>query len=102
MKVFISQPMKDLSQSQIKEARENLERYAKDILGSSAEFIDSFVKQTPPPECQQTSVWYLGQSLCKLAEADALVIPKRAEETNNGCRIEKLVAQLYGIDVVAV
>lgn len=96
MKVFISQPMVDKTDEEIKAARS----FAKDCVSmyfpkEDIEVIDSFFKmpQGTSPIC------HLGKSIEKLAEAD-LVYFVRGWNKYRGCSIENTIAKQYGLIVV--
>lgn len=99
MKVFISQPMKGLKPEEIKKSRNDIIDGLKGKFGD-VEIIDSYIEDNVP-KCSNESVWYLGQSICMLADADLLVVAKGWNEAN-GCRIEYEVAKTYGIPVMSM
>lgn len=88
MKVMISQPMARKSTKQIKEERETL---IKEIEAEGNEVIDTVLdigeKLSP--------VYYLGESIKKMADADAVVFMPGWENAR-GCRIEHQIALEYG------
>lgn len=96
-KVFISQPMNGLSDSDIEKNRaaiiENLHKWYGEI-----EIIDSFIKETPPDNVN-SGLWYLAKSLELLSQADVAVFAK-GWRTARGCQIEFKCAKEYGITCV--
>ncbi len=91
MKYFISQPMRGLTVKEILSVRAEVVKHIKAI-DSKAEIIDSYIDnngQDRPP------LWYLGESIKKLGEADVVVF---AEDYSYyaGCRIEHRCAKEYG------
>ena len=90
-KLFISQPMKDKTNEQILEEREKAIAQFKDV-----EVIDSFLKEAPH---DATPLWYLGESLKLLGEADIVYFCKGWEKYN-GCTIEHECAVRYGKQIV--
>ena len=90
MKVFISQPMKGLSEKEIKSNREKAIRKIKSLYGNDAEIIDSFI------EGEGNSLWFLGKSIELLSTADAAYFLKGWNKAR-GCRIEYMCASNYGI-----
>lgn len=93
-RVFISQPMRDLSDKEIKTRRENaikeFERFSK---GEPYEIIESFFEGAPH---NAKPLWFLSQSLGLLSTADyALFLD--GWETARDCRIENTCAKEYGI-----
>ncbi len=90
MKIFISQPMKDLSEEEIRHNRMKAVKKIKSLYGDDAEIIDSFI------EGEGNSLWYLGKSIELLSTADVAYFLK-GWNTARGCRIEYMCASNYGI-----
>ena len=101
-KLFVSQPMKGLTNEEITEARGRAVLNAKIVMAlmteeqNNVEVIDSFFKDAP---VDAKPLWYLGESLKKLAEADVAIFAK-GWQNNRGCRIEHEAAVAYGIEVL--
>lgn len=95
MKVFISQPMKDLSDEEILKVREDAIELATIALRSSegVEIIDSFFQSAPT---DAKPLWYLGKSLELLSTADVCIFVKGWENAR-GCKIEHECCKQYGI-----
>ena len=95
MKVFISQPMKDLSDEEILKVREDAIELATIALRSSegVEIIDSFFQSAPT---DAKPLWYLGKSLELLSTADVCIFVKGWENAR-GCKIENECCKQYGI-----
>ena len=95
MKVFISQPMKDLSDEEILKVREDAIELATIVLKSSegVEIIDSFFQSAPT---DAKPLWYLGKSLELLSTADVCIFVKGWENAR-GCKIEHECCKQYGI-----
>ena len=95
MKVFISQPMKDLSDEEILKVREDAIELATIALRSSegVEIIDSFFQSAPT---DAKPLWYLGKSLELLSTADICIFVKGWENAR-GCKIEHECCKQYGI-----
>ncbi len=100
IKVFISQPMKNKTNDEILEAREDIKtiatKYIHFIYGKKNKiiFIDSFQKDK-----KGKPLYLLGESLKMLSEADMAFFPINYEEYR-GCNIEHKCAKEYGIRVV--
>lgn len=94
-KLFVSVPMKGRTEEEIRKSIEKMRKIAEIYEGEELELIDSYIEHNPPKDCQQ-AVWYLGESLKKLSEADVFVT---IDETWSwdGCRTERDVAERYGI-----
>nr|DAF20959.1 MAG TPA: protein of unknown function (DUF1937) [Caudoviricetes sp.] len=90
MKIFISQPMKGLSEKEIKSNREKAIKKIKSLYGDDAEIIDSYI------EGGSTPLWCLGKSIELLSTADVAYFLK-GWNTARGCRIEYMCADNYGI-----
>ena len=96
-KVFISQPMRDLTPDEIKANRAQAVKEIHDAIGDF-DLIDSYFEDRPPVDCNNTSLWFLGESLKKLAEADIAYFLD-GWEMARGCKIEHDCAVAYGINV---
>ena len=90
MKIFISQPMKDLSEEEIRHNREKAIKKIKSLYGDDVEIIDSYI------DGEGTPLWSLGESIKLLSTADVAYFLK-GWNTARGCRIEYMCADNYGI-----
>lgn len=105
-KVFISQPMKDLSPEQIKAERERVIELLKSCyLDDEFEVIpsyfgDEFHKYFEEHPEVNVPLYYLAKSLELLAKADIAVFARGWKEAR-GCWLEFECAQRYGIECVA-
>ncbi|MBQ1238741.1 MAG: hypothetical protein IIX71_01990 [Ruminococcus sp.] len=95
-KLFISQPMRDKTNEQIKQEREKAVKIAQELVGEEIEVIDSFFENAPH---DAKPLWFLGKSLELLSTADVAFFVKGWEEYR-GCRIEQLAASQCGIPVL--
>lgn len=95
-KLFISQPMKGLTDEEILAAKEKAIKSAEEKLGEPVEVIDSFFQGAP---ADVKPLWYLAKSLELLATADVAYFAP-GWETARGCKIENTCAVEYGIDVI--
>lgn len=98
-KLFISQPMRGLSQEEILKAREGYIIKAENVLGEPVEIIESFFNDYPGEECKSIPMWYLGKSIQLLSQADIAFFGGDWRNAR-GCRIEYEVAKEYGIKVI--
>lgn len=96
MKVFISQPMNDKSDEQILEERELAKAKLEALYTEPIEIIDSFFEEAP---YDAKPLWYLGESLKLLGEADTAYFCKDWEKYR-GCTIEHECAVRYGIECI--
>lgn len=92
MKVFISQPMKGRSDSEILSERNEIADTFDD-----AEFIDSFSKDPAPDGCNE-AIWKLGKAIQLMSQADVVVFAPGWIDAR-GCRIEYKIAEDYGIQI---
>ena len=95
-KLFISQPMKDKTDDEIKREREKALTLAKESVGDDVELIDSFFENAPH---DARPLWYLGESLKLLATADIAYFADGWEKAR-GCKIERECAEQYGIAII--
>ena len=94
-KLFVSVPMKGRTEEEIKASIQKMKKIAEVYEGEKLELIDSYIEDNPPQNKNQT-VWYLGESIKKLAQADVFIGISDAWDWN-GCYIETEVAARYGI-----
>ncbi len=96
-RIFISQPMRDKTNEEIKRERARAVEAAKAFLDDEeAEVIDSFFEGAPH---DAKPLWFLGKSLELLSTADVAYFVKGWEKYR-GCRIEQLAAAQYGIQMI--
>lgn len=96
MKIMISQPMSGLSLSEIAYQRDKIERKLESL---GHEVVNSYFKEfNEENRCDlaHVPVYYLGKSLQKMAECDAVYFAE-GWELNRGCVIERAVAENYGL-----
>ena len=98
MNVFISQPMKGISDTEVVVIREKLfGEYRAEH--PDAVLIDSFIKPTEAlKEVKHPRILMLARSVAKMADADVVIFAK-GWEGYPGCRIENRVARYYDIPV---
>lgn len=99
-KLFVSVPMKGRTEQEIKETMEKMKKIAEICEGEELELIDSYIEHNPPQNSNQ-AIWYLGESLKKLSEADVFIGIDNCYEWN-GCEVEYRVATLYDIKLHCV
>lgn len=99
-KLFVSVPMKGRTEEEIKASIQKMKKIAEIYEGEELELIDSYIEDNPPKDSKE-AVWYLGESLKKLAQADIFVGINEAYDWN-GCYIERDTAQRYGIKTYIV
>lgn len=94
-KLFVSIPMKGRTEEQIKESIQHMKRIAEAYEGEELELIDSYIADKPPVNSKE-AVWYLGESIKKLSEADVFIGIIDCWDWN-GCSTENEIASRYGI-----
>lgn len=94
-KLFVSVPMKGRTEEEIKASIQKMKKIAEIYEGEELELIDSYIEDNPPKDSKE-AVWYLGESLKKLAQADVFIGIDESYDWN-GCYIERDTAQRYGI-----
>lgn len=95
-KLFISQPMKGISDKEIITEREKAIKTVKEILGEEVEVIDSFFQNAPH---DAKPLWFLGKSIELLSTADVAYFVS-GWEYYRGCKIEYKCAIEYGIVII--
>lgn len=98
-KVFISQPMRGLTDEEIKENR-NKGMDAINKLYDDAIFLNSIIDEDAP-EGMNEPVWYLSKSIEMMAQADVVVFLPGWESTR-GCVVENVIATKYGYDTILI
>lgn len=91
MKIMISQPMRDKTEQQIRQEREEL---VEKLEQQGHKVIDTILTDKPPIDCDE-AIYFLGRSIELMSKADAVVFMKGWQEAR-GCRIEYEVAKNYG------
>ena len=95
MKVMISQPMKNREEDDILAERKVIIEKFKNM---HIDVIDTFYKDEIP-EDYNVGVYFLGKSIQDMAKVDALFMCE-GWRAARGCRIERQVAQDYGIKIL--
>jgi len=102
LKIFISQPMSGLSMEDIKKTREKMiEQIKKKISKDKFEVIDSIKtnEEYINGNAKHEKLWYLGESIKCMAEADIVLMANHWEESI-GCVIEMMIANKYKMPVL--
>ena len=95
-KIFISQPMLNKTDEQIKEERNRAILAAKDKLGEDVELIDSFFEGAPH---DAKPLWFLGKSFELLSKADVAYFVS-GWDVYRGCKMENMACKEYGIETI--
>lgn len=99
-KLFVSVPMKGRTEEDIRKSIDKMHRIAEAVFDEKLEVIPSYIEDKPPKDSKE-AVWYLGESVKKLAEADYFIGINYSSKYN-GCNIERDVAYYYGIKAYCV
>lgn len=97
MKVFLSHKMSGVSDEEVYRVREEATNYLKGLYGENIEIIDNYHHDDAPEDAGR--LWHLGRSIQQLQEADVIYFCDGHDDTN-GCKVEKLIVELYGIKVL--
>ena len=95
-KLFISVPMKGRTEENIRNSMERLHKIAEAYFNQELEVIPTYITHNPPVNNNQ-AVWYLGEAIKKMAEADYFIGVDTTYGVFNGCDIEHEVARKYHI-----
>ena len=95
-KLFISCPMRGLTDEMIKANREKMHKIAEIVFDQELEVIPSYISQDPP-EGAMAPMWYLGRSIQLMSEADYYIGVNMPYGYSNACVIENDVAVTYGL-----
>lgn len=98
-KLFVSCPMKGRTDEAIKDSMERMRKIAELVFGEDLEAIDSYITGDAP-EDNKKAIWYLGQSIQMMAEADYFI--GISEFGYDGCDAERLIASKYGVPMEVV
>ena len=98
-KLFISQPMRGLTDEEILKLREEIRIRAEKTIGEPVELIDSFIEDYPGEINKSIPVWYLGKSIQFLSQADITYFGGEWRNAR-GCKIEHEIAKEYGINII--
>ena len=99
IRVFISQPMRDRSNEEIKEERRKIMANLASIMpNSEIIIIDSFFKDAPH---EAKPLWFLGESFKLLSTADLAVFAEGWEKAR-GCRLEHEATISYNINRIYI
>lgn len=94
-KLFVSVPIKGRTEKEIKASIQKMKKIAEIYEGEELELIDSYIEDNPPKGSKE-AVWYLSESLKKLAQADVFIGICESFDWN-GCYIERKTAERYGV-----
>lgn len=98
-KLFISMPMKELDENDIKNLRKSMLAMAKIVFEEDDfEVIDSYIEENAP-EGQNEGLYYVGESIKRMADADYFIGIDMGYNTDyNGCWLENQAAERYNLN----
>lgn len=94
-KLFISCPMKGRTEENIRKSKEKMHKIAEVVFEQELEVIPSYIEDYPPKDSHE-AVWYLGENIKLLSQADYFIGIEYAYEYK-GCAVERSFAGEYGI-----
>ena len=94
-KLFISCPMKDRTEAQIRGTMMQMHNIAEAVFGEELEVIQTYIPD--PPSGMNQALWCLGESIKMLSEADYFIGVYDEAKAYRGCAIENQVAKAYCI-----
>lgn len=95
-KLFISCPMKGRTEEAIKKSMDQLHKIAEVLAGEELEVIDTYLADA---EYNDKPIKCLGESIKRMQDADYYISPGCIYDWR-GCRIERDVAESYGVTVL--
>ena len=96
MRVLISQPMKGLTEGQI---RDNRAAVVAELEGQGHSIVDSIFPDFDTSSVKNIPLCYLGKSLMLIAEADAVYFMDGWQEAR-GCWMEFEACKRYGVETL--
>lgn len=102
-KLFVSLPMRDRTEENIRKSIDRMHKTAEIIFGEELEVIPSYIEDHPPKNSNE-AVWYLGKSIQLMAEADYFIgtYSYIHGEYYSGCETEMRIADNYRIPFILV
>ncbi len=95
-KLFISCPMRGRSDAEIKATMEQMHRIAEAVFNEELEVLPTYIEDEPPADTNW-HLWYLGESIKMMAEADAFIGIYDRDKEFDGCIVENYTAKTYGV-----
>lgn len=95
-KLFVSVPMRGRTEENIKSSMAKLKAIAEAYEGEELELINTYISINVS-ESTNHPIWCLGESIKKLAKADAFIGCYDFYDRYPGCAIETAIAKRYGI-----
>lgn len=94
-KLFVSCPTMGRSEEAIRRDMDRMHKLAEIVFDQELDVVSTVIENDPPKGVNWT-IWYLGESIKKMSEADYFIGVRWCDGAR-GCRIEDEAAQAYGI-----
>lgn len=99
-KLFVSLPMRGLSEQEIKKRMNYLKSLVELELEEEVILIDTFIKDEPDSkEINDVGLYYLGESIAEMAYADIVIFANDWMKAR-GCKVEYKAAIEYGVKIL--
>ena len=99
-KLFISLPMKDKTEKEIRKRMNYLKSLVELELGEEVILIDTFIKDEPDSEeINDIGLYFLGKSIEEMAYADIAIFANGWMKAR-GCKVEYKAAVEYGVKIL--
>lgn len=100
MRLFVSAPTMGRSDKEVEAVKQAALNRVWETLDPSATLTDSYCHEDAPQLYgDRAGIWYLGESLKRLAESEAAFFADGWEQAR-GCRIERAVCEAYGVSIL--
>ena len=100
-KLFISCPMRDRTDENIRNSMARMHKIAEGWFGEELEVIPTYIPDSAPENITRSRIWYLGESIKMMSEADYF-IGIEWDPAVPGCNVEREVAMSYKIPFALV
>lgn len=97
-KLFVSVPMRDRTEENIRKSIEKMHKIAEATVGEELELIESYIPDNAS-DSRSEAIFYLGIAIKQMATADYFITTD-ATWRYSGCDIEQHVARHYGIPTI--
>lgn len=99
-KLFVSLPMRGLSEREIRKRMNYLKSLVELELGEEVILIDTFIKDEPDSEeINDVGLYFLGESIAEMAYADIVIFANDWMKAR-GCKVEYKAATEYGLKIL--
>ena len=95
-KLFISCPMRGRTEEAIRTTMEQMHRIAEAVFNEELKVVPTYIEDEPPQDIH-AAIWFLGESVKKMAEADYFIGVYDPDKEYKGCVNENRIAMDYDI-----